>query len=147
LSTTACARLLTPIAAQFITSCPSSNPSLPVKSLPGLTLTPAAPAPGATVSVVASGEQPSGQVYVAWFTGLQVCVHLLGSRLVLTRAPRVQVLFTDLNGNSTVVPSSLANAGTVYAALVSSNAGAPTDDQLLSGLAVVPFNFKASASQ
>jgi hypothetical protein len=69
------------------------------------------------------------------------------SRSTLTRAPCVQVLFTDLNGNSTVVPSSLANAGTVYTALVSSNAGAPTDDQLMSGLAVVSFNFKASASQ
>jgi hypothetical protein len=76
LSTTACARLLTLAAAQFITSCPSSNPSLPVKSLPAVTLTPAAPAPGATVSVVASGEQPSGQVYVAWFTGLQVRIRL-----------------------------------------------------------------------
>jgi hypothetical protein len=35
------------IAASFITGCPTSNPALPVKAFPALTLNPAAPAPGA----------------------------------------------------------------------------------------------------
>jgi hypothetical protein len=51
----------------------------------------------------------------------------------------LQVLFSPVTGNSTTVPASLAHTGTVYAALVSSDAAAPKDDQLLSGLAVVAF--------
>lgn len=48
-------------------------------------------------------------------------------------------MFSEVNGNATTVPDALAHQGTVYAALVSSDSSAPKDDQLMSGLAVVPF--------
>jgi hypothetical protein len=40
------------LASQFITSCPSSNPPLPVKAFPKLTLSPDAQSPVATGSTV-----------------------------------------------------------------------------------------------
>jgi hypothetical protein len=58
-----------------------------------------------------------------------------------------QVLFSEVSGNSTTVPSALANQGTVYAALVSSDAAAPKEDQLNSGLAVVAFGFSSREHQ
>jgi hypothetical protein len=119
-------RALTMPAAQFITSCPSSNPALPVKALPGLTFSPPAPAPGSKVAITSDAAKQGA--FIAWFSGLQV-------------------LFSPVTGNSTTVPAALAHAGTVYAALVTSDSAAPKDDQLMSGLAVIPFTYKSGDQQ
>jgi hypothetical protein len=116
-----------PFSAQFITKCPETNPALPVKSFPAFALSVAAPAAGASVSVKSDGLKADGKQYVAWFSGLQI-------------------LFSDVADGKTTVPAALANQGTVYAALTSSNSGAPTDAQMLSGLAVVPFAFSAKVT-
>jgi hypothetical protein len=60
------------LASQFITSCPSTNPKLPVKALPALALAPAVPAPGSTVAVSTKGLNRGTKQWVAWFSGLQV---------------------------------------------------------------------------
>jgi hypothetical protein len=116
------------LPAQFIIKCPDTNPALPVKVLPAFVLSVAAPAAGSSVSVKSDGIKADSKQYVAWFTGLQV-------------------LFSDIADGKTTVPAALANQGTVYAALTSSNAGAPTDAEMLSGLAVVPFSFSSKVTQ
>jgi hypothetical protein len=118
---------LTPCTAQFITRCPESNPALPVKALPAMTLTPSSPAPGSTVTIATAAARKR-PVFVAWFSGLQV-------------------LFSPVSGNTTTVPAALAHSGIVYAALVGSDKAAPKDDELLSGVAVVPFAYKSGDQQ
>jgi hypothetical protein len=118
---------LTPCTAQFITRCSESNPALPVKALPAMTLTPSSPAPGSTVTIATAAPR-KGPVFVAWFSGLQV-------------------LFSPVLRNTTTVPAALAHSGIVYAALVDSDKAAPKDDELLSGVAVVPFAYKSGDQQ
>jgi hypothetical protein len=102
---------------------------LPVKVLSAFALSVAAPAAGLSVSVKSDGLKADSKQYVAWFTGLQV-------------------LFSDIAADGkTTVPAALANQGTVYAALTSSNAGAPADAEILSGLVVVPFSFSSKVMQ
>ncbi|EIW62541.1 uncharacterized protein TRAVEDRAFT_42899 [Trametes versicolor FP-101664 SS1] len=112
------------IASLFVTSCPSSNPPLPVKTFPPLTLSEAAPAHGALVGLTftkPTGAQASAPAFVAWFDGLSV-------------------VFSNVTADGqTVVPPGLE--GTVFAALTSVNSGMPTDDTLLSGFTFAQFPF------
>lgn len=58
------------LAAQFITSCPASNPTLPVKAFPKLTFA-AGAKPGATVELtfdVPKGKK-ADELYAAFYTG------------------------------------------------------------------------------
>jgi uncharacterized protein (DUF2141 family) len=60
----------------------------------------------------------------------------------------LQVFFSTLGADgTTTVPNALAQDGTVYIAVVSSNSGVPTDDQLLSGLAIAEFSFNSTSQQ
>ncbi|KAL1710660.1 ferritin-like domain-containing protein [Schizophyllum commune] len=57
------------LASGFIVSCPSSNPALPFKAFPALTL--GAGKPGQSVSVTyANGTETDGDMYIAFFSGL-----------------------------------------------------------------------------
>ncbi|KAG9001712.1 hypothetical protein FRB90_011553 [Tulasnella sp. 427] len=56
------------LAAAFITSCPDSNPKLPVKAFPALSYSPAAPNPGDSVQL--SYDSSGKKEYLAVFTGL-----------------------------------------------------------------------------
>jgi len=103
------------LASAFITGCPSSNPALPVKAFPVLTVTPATPAPGANVTLHFNGTG-AGDSFVL-FTGLS------SYALPIT------------NGTATL-PSNLT--GTVYG-VVSSNATSVTDDTILAGPAILLF--------
>ena len=121
------------LAAQFIKSCPASNPALPVQAHPALAISDAAPAAGETVklSFDASGGSgnSTGAYYVAWLAGLGV-------------------VYSDVGGSaaalSTTVPDDLE--GTVYAAVVSSKEQAVSDATLVTGFVVVQFPFSASAA-
>ncbi len=107
---------------QFITSCPTSNPALPVQPFPALTLSEGAPAHGATITATIVGDKAgSGETFIAWLDGLDV-------------------VFSDLKSDgTTTVPEGLA--GTVYAVAVSSKDKALSEGSLRSGLAVVQFPF------
>lgn len=113
--------------AQFITSCPSTNPTLPVTPLAKITLSSATPAPGSTVAVSVDGKS-TDSAFVAYFSGLQV-------------------LYSKIDGGKTVVPAALQNAGTVYVAVSSVGTGVPTDTQMLSGLGIMEFAFVSATSQ
>ncbi|KAI0644422.1 ferritin-like domain-containing protein [Trametes meyenii] len=115
------------LASLFIKDCPSSNPQLPVKSLPPITLSNAAPAPGTTINI--TFDAPKGadlaSASVAWLDGLTV-------------------VYSDLNSDgSTVVPPALV--GTVFAAVVSSQTEPPNDNNTLSGFAIAEFPFDSHA--
>ena len=117
------------LAAQFITSCPSTNPPLPVQAFPALTLSNSAPAAGAKIkAAIASpkGAKIEGKTFLAWLDGLDV-------------------VYTDVAADgSTTVPPGLA--GTVYAVAVSSKDSPLSDAVLRSGFAVVQFPFTSKAT-
>jgi len=114
------------LASQFITSCPSTNPTLPVSTFPALTLGTATP--GASTTVSFTNKDNKSPIYLAYYSGLSV-------------------VYSTIEGGKTTVPKSLANSGTVYAAVVTSNTGTPTDSTTLSGLAILDFAFSSSAKQ
>ncbi|KAL1945697.1 hypothetical protein VTO73DRAFT_1699 [Trametes versicolor] len=115
------------LASQFIKSCPSTNPALPVKAFPTLSLSDATPKHGKSVGFAftpAAGQQASTTQYVAWLSGLDI-------------------VYSDLKDGKTTVPANLR--GTVFAVAVSSKDVAPNDDNMLSGFAIAEFPFVSSA--
>ncbi|KAI0633859.1 ferritin-like domain-containing protein [Trametes polyzona] len=113
------------LASLFITSCPSSNPALPVQTFPPLTLSEVAPTPGANVAVKftpAQGQEQAaaGPKFVAWLSGLGT-------------------VFSPVAADgSTVVPPGLE--GTIFAAVVSSEE-TPSEKNMLSGFTFAQFPF------
>ncbi|EIN06278.1 hypothetical protein PUNSTDRAFT_115574 [Punctularia strigosozonata HHB-11173 SS5] len=117
------------IASQFITSCPSSNPTLPVTTYPSFSLTPAAPAVGEKVKMNFDNKDNNSPLYVAYYSGLNV-------------------FYSDVaSDGTTTIPSDLKNAGTVYASVVKSKDATPTDQTTLSGLTILYFAFNSATQQ
>ncbi|KAI0752513.1 ferritin-like domain-containing protein [Daedaleopsis nitida] len=115
------------LAAQFITSCPPTNPALPVTPFPALTLANSAPAPGAKVAVKVAGAKSADAKFVAWLSGLKT-------------------VYSDIaTDGTTVVPPGLM--GTVFAVVVSSKDQPPSQATLRSGLAEVQFPFNSFARE
>lgn len=106
------------LAAGFIVpgSCPSTNPSFPVKAFPSLLFDKAVPGSTSAITYDKSASN-SDQVYVAYFTGLQT-------------------LFEKVTNGHVLVPSSLS--GQVYA-VVTTNSKAATDADIVAGPAVLVF--------
>ncbi|KAL1696050.1 ferritin-like domain-containing protein [Schizophyllum commune] len=106
------------LASGFIVSCPSSNPALPFKAFPALTL--GAGKPGQSVSVTyANGTETDGDMYIAFFSGLDKT-------------------FQQVTDGSVTIPEGLK--GTVYA-VATNNATAATDDTTVAGPAILAFPF------
>ncbi|KAH9851413.1 ferritin-like domain-containing protein [Lenzites betulinus] len=131
------------IASLFMKSCPESNPPLPVKTFPALTLSEAAPAHGAPVTATftpaAGADTWASQLYApdlgratATFTPAPKYVAWLNGR---------GVQYSDLGADGkTVVPAGLE--GPVFPAVVSRKS-MPTDDNMLSGFTVARFPITA----
>ncbi|KAI0373538.1 hypothetical protein BV20DRAFT_742670 [Pilatotrama ljubarskyi] len=115
------------LASLFIKSCPSTNPALPVKTFPPVTISDAAPAHGSPVALTFTkpqGTQLAG-AQVAWLSGLGA-------------------VFSDLNADGkTTVPPGLN--GTVFAAVVSDK-NVPTDSNMITGFTIVQFPFDSHVS-
>ncbi|KAG8862912.1 hypothetical protein FRB96_000332 [Tulasnella sp. 330] len=109
------------LASAFITSCPSSNPALPFKAFPALTVSPADATPGSEISVSYNGT--TSGVSMAFFSGLST-----------VSAP-------IMNGKVTI-PKDLM--GTVYA-VVSTNGTVVTDDTTVAGPAIFLFDVPLSS--
>ncbi|KAJ3866764.1 ferritin-like domain-containing protein [Lentinula novae-zelandiae] len=107
------------LAAQFITGCPSTNPSLPVKAFPALILDNAAP--GQATNVSADGVNAEGQ-YVAFFSGLSTT-------------------FVEVQNGQVVVP----NNSMSYAVLSSSNTTAD-DSTISAGVVILSFPFNSNGT-
>lgn len=110
------------LAAPFIKSCPDSNPKLPVKAFPALTF-PTDAAPGKKVTVKFDKGNSTGDLFVAFYTGLS------------------QEFAPIAKDNTVTIPKDLI--GTVYA-VVSSNGTAATDATTLAGPAILPFNYNTA---
>ncbi|KAF7329638.1 Protein rds1 [Mycena kentingensis (nom. inval.)] len=105
------------LAAPFIKSCPSSNPTLPVKAFPKLTIANAAP--GSAAKVTHDATDSDGELNVAFFTGL--------SQLIV-----------PLKDGMVTIPDSLK--GTVYAVLTTvKEAGQAAEGNIKAGPAVLYY--------
>jgi hypothetical protein len=104
------------LAASFITSCPSSNPTLPVQAFPSLTITPSSGTPGSTAMVTYANMAPDS-TFVAFLSGFN------------------QTFVPIMNGSVTF-PNGLQ--GTVYA-LVTNDSSSVTDATTLAGPAILQF--------
>ena len=110
--------------AQFIVSCPDSNPPLPVTRLPKLEIQPGSPQPGDKINFKFKHEEvrkDNSPLFVAFFNG-------------------IEIKYTDLsNDDHAVVPDNLQ--GTIYAALVKNKADFILDQELLTGLVMFEVEF------
>ncbi|CAA7260707.1 unnamed protein product [Cyclocybe aegerita] len=103
------------LAAPFITSCPSTNPPLPVKAFPSLAFT-NKPVPGHTTTVERTPANAPA-TYISFFTGLDK-------------------IFVPITNGQVLVPEGLS--GTVYA--VATRSGEETtDDTIIAGPTILLF--------
>lgn len=111
------------LAAQFIVSCPESNPPLPVKAFPTLTASPkdasAAVMTGSTVVLATKDHKIEGEVYAAFIT---------------VTGPVWADLKATHEGFEVVVPEGIA--GQSYVVITNCKTGA-SDDYIVAGPAVV----------
>jgi len=108
------------LAAPFIISCPSTNPTLPVHAFPALTLQ--APVPGKTVEVVFKDNNSLGATHIAFFTGLNI-------------------VFVDIQDGKVTIPGD--SVGTVYAVATKSDSAAD-DSTIVAGPAILSFETNSS---
>ncbi|KAL6304712.1 ferritin-like domain-containing protein [Sparassis latifolia] len=112
------------LASEFIVSCPSTNPPLPISTFPALTVSTMTPSAGYIIGLTFSNPTGASPTYLAWMTGLDV-------------------VFTNIDGSGvTTVPSGLF--GTVYVGVVSSNQLPLSDASMVTGLAIVEFPFNST---
>lgn len=118
------------LAAQFITSCPSSNPALPVKAFPVLTASSSDMMimAGSKVMLTTKGYKIDGQVYGAFIT--------------VTGPMFVNATAVD-GGFEVEAPKGIA--GQSYVVLTSCNTAA-TDDTIVAGPAVVEISGTAASA-
>ncbi|CCF50364.1 related to stress response protein rds1p [Ustilago hordei] len=109
------------LAAPLITSCPSTNPALPVKAFPAATIS-GDVCGGKQVTINGDGVQP-GQ-YVAFLAGLQVYYAQIG------------------DGNTVTVPEAVGY-GRIYA-VVSRVGDSIADDNIVAGPAVIDIDLTAA---
>ncbi|KAJ7935203.1 ferritin-like domain-containing protein [Mycena leptocephala] len=113
------------IAAAFITSCPSTNPALPVKAFPSLAVTTTRYSPGKTISLQytpATAIADGTALYVAFYTGLTV-------------------EYAKLENNQVVIPEDLR--GQVYAVVTTSDS-AVDDTNTVAGPAILLLEFNSA---
>jgi len=110
------------LAAAFITSCPDTNPKLPVKAFPSLSFS--SPSPGKQSTLTLKDTPPSGPLFVSFFTGL-------GQE------------FAPVQNGKVVVPGDLL--GTVYAVLTT-NGTMADDSNIVAGPAILSFPFNSAGN-
>ncbi|PPQ70012.1 hypothetical protein CVT25_006093 [Psilocybe cyanescens] len=106
------------IAATVITACPSTNPALPVRAFPTLTLTDPTPGKNAQVNVQQhTSTASSDPTYIVFLTGFDK-------------------IFVPVQNGKVVVPVGLS--GQVYAVATNSGTDA-SDNSILAGPAILQF--------
>ncbi|KAG8767367.1 hypothetical protein FRC12_006300 [Ceratobasidium sp. 428] len=114
------------LAAAFITECPSSNPSLPVKAFPALTVSTASYKAGDIISVSFDSSMAKGKdTYMAFFT-------------------RLTTEFAPIQKGEVTIPKDLM--GTVYAVVTTDNKTV-NDDNTVAGPAILMFPFGSTVRQ
>ncbi|KAL1746484.1 ferritin-like domain-containing protein [Schizophyllum fasciatum] len=107
------------LASAFIVSCPDSNPTLPFKAFPMLTLGTGKPGDSVSVTYANETESDGEEMYIAFFSGLDKT-------------------FQQVSDGSVTIPEGLK--GTVYA-VATNNATAATDDTTVAGPAILSFPY------
>jgi hypothetical protein len=110
------------LAASFITSCPSTNPTLPLKAFAALTLGDGTPGSTVDVTYTAPSGSSTGPTFIAFYTGLSQ-------------------EFAPVTNGKVTIPQDLI--GTVYA-VVTTNGTAAADENILAGPAILEFNFDST---
>ncbi|KAI0351015.1 hypothetical protein OH77DRAFT_1498721 [Trametes cingulata] len=105
----------------YIGDCPDTNPDLPFKTYPALTVYPGYPTADGTVFVSLTLKAAAAQFYLVWLDGLTV-------------------RYSPITSGQATVPEGLD--GTVYVAVVSSQ-DPPSTNNLVSGFAIVQFPFSS----
>jgi len=114
------------LAAAFITSCPSSNPTLPLKAFPTLNVTLESHSPGAEGTVSYEGSSSSDGTQLAFFSGLST-------------------YFAPISGGKFQLPANIT--GTAYAVVTnSSDQSAVTDSTTVAGPAIVQIHFDSNGN-
>lgn len=114
------------LAAQFIVSCPATNPALPVKAFPSLTMTSGGSFPNADIT----GDYLSFKSATTLLANTAYYVHFLNG---LTDTP-VKAYVSAGNIVSANIPATIA--GQTYVVLTAS-AAAANDDTILAGPAII----------
>lgn len=112
------------MAAAFITSCPDTNPVLPVKAFPTLTVSSGKAQPGAPVAFTfdSSAVAHETPLFAVFFTGLSK-------------------IFRPLQDGKVVVPQELL--GTVYVVISKSDTKAD-DGDVVAGPTMLNFEFDSN---
>jgi len=113
------------IAAAFITSCPSSNPALPVTAFPTLTTTTTRYSPGKTITLAYTPATPVADgtpLYAAFYTGLSV-------------------EYAPISDGKVAIPMDLR--GQVYAVVTTSN-GTVSDANTIAGPLILLLEFDSA---
>lgn len=112
------------LASSFITSCPSSNPALPLTAFPALSIQQASISAGETITLQFTTTN-AGPFYAAFFTGLSA------------------VFVPVQHDNSVAVPSGLL--GTVFM-VVTTSSSSVTDGNTIAGPTVLNFPYLSSVT-
>ena len=107
------------LAAAFITTCPSTNPALPVKAYPALKI--GNPVPGQSSQI--TSQSSAAPTFIAFFSGLDT-------------------IFVPVKNGEVDVPKSLS--GQIYA-VGTTNGTAATPDTIVSGPAILLFEINSSS--
>lgn len=116
------------LAAQFITSCPSTNPALPVKAFPTLSVNPGVWEPvrqGQNIPFTI-GKQIDGAIYAYFVT--------------VTGPVEAEIVKCDGKNLEIIIPDA-APAGQSYLVLTNTK-GTVNDDTIVAGPAIVPVQAK-----
>lgn len=126
------------LASGFIQSCPSSNPTLPVRAFPPLTLETPTYTPGSTITV---SFDPSASGAATPFPGGK---YFLALKFGLGGAEFVPLTEVSADCFSATLPTGLL--GTVYA-LVTNNNGSVEDLGTVAGPIVLDFPFASDVDE
>jgi hypothetical protein len=109
----------------FIKTCPSTNPALPVKAFPTLTLSSTKPGSKSTLKFDSNSTSP---LYLALFQSI------------------VSTTFLPIDSKKTVtLPAAGKLEGTVYGVVTTASNGTVSDDNVIAGVAILQFDYPSTA--
>ncbi|KAJ7598974.1 ferritin-like domain-containing protein [Mycena floridula] len=107
----------------FIVECPSTNPALPVKAFPALTVSPAAPHPGDIITVSYPGMSQDQPLFAVFFSGLdKIFVPVQNGKVEVPKTPRGQI-YMVLSSSGTDASDSFIVAGPYIIVITTNSKG------------------------
>lgn len=138
------------LASSFILACPSTNPPLPIQPLPVLQISPVNATAGTNITVFVPGTEDFSPanipiVNASATTPIPSVNNGTATPFFLAYYNGTNFTYSALNpDNTTTIPEGLA--GVVYTQLVSTNLTAPSNETVLTGLAVLNIPVPANST-